>query len=238
MIQINISIDNELRLLKGSSFFIDQIEIKPLTIGEIIEIGYEKYQQSLNIFILELEDIVKEIPEEFNEIKIFDLLLNSGVNDLFEGLLSSIYIFLKPSKIDVIDNEIILDNKKINSNNWDYICEIIKMQNCVKRTEKEEYNPGNERAKKFIEKLNAMKKDLPKIKSDITFPSMISGVAWKAQNINIKNIWDLTIYQLYDALNRLNLIDDYQFTLTGIFSGTVDGKKIDMKKINWIKNII
>ena len=235
---MNITIDDELRLLKGSSFFIDQLEIKPLTLNEIVEIGYTKYQQMLNVYILELEDIVKEIPEEFNEIKIFDLLLNSGVSDLLENLLSSIYIFFKPNIIDVINNEIILDDKKINRDNWDYICEIIKMQNCAKRAEKEEYNPGNERARKFIEKLNKMKQELPKIKSDITLPSMISGVAWKAQNINIKNIWDLTIYQLYDALNRLNLIDDYQFTLTGIFAGTVDGKKIDMKKINWIKNII
>jgi len=235
---MNITIDDELRLLKGSSFFIDKIEIKQLTLNEITDFGYTKYQQMLNVYILELEDIVKEIPEEFNEIKIFDLLLNSGIDDLLENLLSSIYLFFKPNKIDVISNEIILDDKKINRDNWDFICEIIKMQNCVKRAEKEEYNPGNERARKFIEKLNAMKKDLPKIKSDITLPSMISGVAWKAQNINIKNIWDLTIYQLYDALNRLNLIDDYQFTLTGIFAGTVDGKKIDMKKINWIKNII
>lgn len=238
----NISIDDELRLLKGSSFFIDQIEIKPFTIGEIVEIGYEKYQQLMNIFALEVEDILKEIPEELNGITVFELYLQSGLQELFEGFISAISLFLRienPNNLSINNTfNVVINNKNIiNKDNWSDICKIIQMQNCVKKIEKEEYNPANERAKKFIEKLNKMKQELPKIKSDITLSSMISGVAWKAQNININNIWDLTIYQLYDALNRLNLIDDYQFTFTGIYTGTVDGKKIDMKKINWMKII-
>jgi len=231
-----IDLSTELKLLKGSSFFVNEIEIKPLTLKEIVDIGYMKYQQYLNVYILDLEDILLDIPEEFNEIKIFDLLLNSGIDDLLENLLSSIYFFFKPKNIKVIENEIILDDNIINRDNWDSICEIIKIQNCVKKAEKEEYNPANEKAREIIEKIKALKKSIPQRES-ITLASMISGIAWKSHNINIINIWDITMYQLYDALNRLNLIDDYNFTLSGLYAGTIDGTKIDMKKINWMKII-
>jgi len=237
---MDIKIDDELRLLKGSSFFMDGIEIKPFTISEIVEIGYEKYHQTMNIFVLEVEDIIKDIPEELNDITTFDLFLKSGLQELFEGFIGAIGLFLRIENTNSfgIDEEcnIVLDKeKKINSENWNKICKIIKMQNCVKR-EKEDYNPANEQARKIIEKIKALKRENP-IKESITFPSMISGIANKSNNLNILNIWDLTIYQLYDALNRLNLIDNYQFTLNGIYAGTVNGKEINMKDINWM-NII
>jgi len=237
---MDIKIDDELRLLKGSSFFMDGIEIKPFTISEIVEIGYEKYHQTMNIFALEVEDIIKDIPEELNNISIFDLFLKSGLQELFEGFIGAIGLFLRIENISEfgIDEEfnIVLDaKKKINRDNWGNICKIIQMQNCVKR-EKEDYNPANEQARKIIEKIKALKRENP-IKESITFPSMISGIANKSNNLNILNIWDLTVYQLYDALNRLNLIDNYQFTLNGIYAGTVNGEKINMKDINWMNTI-
>lgn len=232
----SINIDDELRLLKGSSFFVNGIKIKPFTIGEIVEIGYEEYQKNLNIFIWEVKDFVLEVPEEFKEIKIFDLILNSGSKELLEGFLTGIDFFLKPKEmnINIKSNEIIIDDKSIGRDNWDDICRIIKTQNCVKRNKEEEYNPANEEARKIIEKIKALKKEHPP-KELVTLSSIISGIAYKSNSLNIINIWDLTIYQLYDALNRLNLIDNYQFTLNGIYTGTVDSKKINMKDINWIK---
>jgi len=237
---MDIKIDDELRLLKGSSFYVDGIEIKPFTIGEIVEIGYEKYQQMMNIFALEVEDIIKDIPEELNNITVFDLFLKSGSQELFEGFIGAIGLFLRINNINEfrISEEfdiVINKGKLINNDNWNNICRIIQMQNCVKR-EKEDYNPANEEARKIIEKIKALKRENP-IKESITFPSMISGIANKSNNLNILNIWDLTIYQLYDALNRLNLIDNYQFTLNGIYAGTVNGKEMNMKDLNWMKTL-
>jgi len=230
-----MDLNTELKLLKGSSFFVDDIEIKPLKLKDIVDIDYFKYLQYLNIYILELSDIFTDFPDEFKGITIFDLLLNSEIDDLLENLINSIYLFFKPKDLKVNNNEIILDNKIIHRDNWNSICKIIKMQNCVQKIEKETYNPANDKAREIIKKIEANKKNIPQ-KEFITLASMISGVAWKSHNLNIIDIWDITIYQLYDALNRLNLIDDYQFTLNGIYAGTVDGKKIDMKKINWIQN--
>jgi hypothetical protein len=238
---ININIDDELKLLRGSSFFMDGIEIKPFTIAEITDqIGYEKYQQLLNIFILEVKDILKEVPEELNNINVFDLIVQGRIRELFEGLLESICLFLRINNLDELDineNGLVINTKLINSNNWDKLCKIIKMQNCISKQEEEKYNPANEKAREIIEKIKRYKNEMPKKKELITFPSMISGLAWKSNNVNIFDVYNLTIYQLYDGLKRLNLIDDYQFTLSGIYAGTVDSKKINLNNINWMKTI-
>ena len=153
-------------------------------------------------------------------------------------MISAIGLFLRIENTNEFSineefNIIVNKNKVINRNNWGNICKIIQMQNCVKR-EKEDYNPANEEARKIIEKIKALKRENP-IKESVTLSSMISGIANKSNNLNILNIWDLTTYQLYDALNRLNLIDNYQFTLNGIYAGTVNGKDINMKDLNWMK---
>lgn len=219
----------------------DGIEIKPFTIAEITDqIGYEKYQQLLNIFILEVKDILKEVPEELNNINVFDLIVQGRIRELFEGLLESICLFLRINNLDELDineNGLVINTKLINSNNWDKLCKIIKMQNCISKQEEEKYNPANEKAREIIEKIKRYKNEMPKKKELITFPSMISGLAWKSNNVNIFDVYNLTIYQLYDGLKRLNLIDDYQFTLSGIYAGTVDSKKINLNNINWMKTI-
>ena len=238
-----INIDDELRLLSGSSFFVgeikngidNRIEIKPFILKEIVDIGYIKYQQLMNIFVVEVGDILKEIPEELKNVTVFDLFTKSGIKELLEPFLDSMCVFLRTEKFS-FDKEtnFLVDGKIIDNDKWLKICKIVKMQNCVEKRVEEEYNPANEEARKIIEKIKALKKEHPR-KESITFTSMISGISWKSNNVNIIDVWNLTIYQLYDALNRLNLIDNYQFTLSGIYAGTLDGKKIDLKELNWMK---
>lgn len=126
--------------------------------------------------------------------------------------------------------------KVITENKFNEIKNVIKQSNCLRELEKEEeIKPGNERAKKFIEMLKLKKQNAPKT-NDINLISIISSIAWRS-HIGINSVWDLTIYQLYDAFYRLDVIDNYDKTLTGIYAGTIDGKKINLKKINWAKFI-
>lgn len=50
----------------------------------------------------------------------------------------------------------------------------------------------------------AKKKEQPS--NDYTLPNIISAVCAKHSSLNLLNIWDLTILQLYDQFRRLNVI--------------------------------
>ena len=108
--------------------------------------------------------------------------------------------------------------------------------NNISMDEEDEYIAGNERARKFIEQQKKKKAMLAKHKKQtINLRSIISGVGWKAQSFEF--ISKLNIYQLYDGYGRLGVIDNYHYTMSGLYAGTVDSKSIKLPELNWA-NII
>ena len=49
------------------------------------------------------------------------------------------------------------------------------------------------------------------------------------------NVWDLTMFQFMDAVQRSRLIDSTNHLLNGIYAGTIDAKKINSDKYNWMR---
>lgn len=81
----------------------------------------------------------------------------------------------------------------------------------------------NKRGKKIYEKILKGRRAMKKAKENASnstkrqsLPNIISSVAAFSNNTNYTQIWDLTIYQLYDLFNRLNLIDQYNITSTSV----------------------
>lgn len=96
----------------------------------------------------------------------------------------------------------------------------------------------NKRGKKIYEKIFAQRKKFKKAKSDnpdYDFANIIASVACYSPNLNWVNIWDITVYQLYDEFERLSINDYYE---SSKLSTSVWGDK--QKKFNfgvWHNNI-
>ena len=233
-----MNIDDELRLLKGSSFFVDKIEIKPFSLGEIVEMGYEKYQQCLNIFVLEVEDILKEIPEELKDITIFDLALSPMVSGLYDLLIDGINLYFHPKNLQVIknDNVIFIDDNIINHHNWNQISNIVKLQNCFNK--KEIYNPADPRTAELLKKRDEARKKLAKAKGsdndNLNFADLTSILAANGNGINIINVWDLTFYAFNNQFARMKMLEDYDISIRSLLAGA-DSKDVDLK--HWMIKI-
>lgn len=289
---------NKLKLLSGLPFYIGKIQIKPLKLREIAEIGEDKYNKLLSVICISKNQI-KEALNTNNDLDPFDYIYSccyqaiKNTNNEMQGykelkeyanlitlslslFLNENYIFtdkgffISESHVNkyktlieeleyfILLNEIknekdllnfddktlkeynlitqkLNDIKVINKSNFNSIVEIIKDQNCIKHEEKEEYNPANDMAKKFIERFKKNKSNAPKPKKEYGLYEIISSISWKT-NIGT-DVWDLTIYQLYDAFNRINIIDNYLNISHGIYSGSINPKKINFKEINWFRKI-
>ena len=95
----------------------------------------------------------------------------------------------------------------------------------------------NNLARKLMEKmLKAKKKEQETKKSDLnlTIPNIISSLANKHPSLNYVNIWDLTIFQLLDAFNRIisNSIYDIDSTRVSVWGD--EKKTFDVSL--WYKN--
>lgn len=95
----------------------------------------------------------------------------------------------------------------------------------------------NNLARKLMEKmLKAKKKEQESKKSDLnlTIPNIISSLANKHPSLNYLNIWDLTIFQLLDAFNRIQANSMYDIDSTRVSVWGDEKKTFDVSL--WYKN--
>ena len=72
-------IDLKMSLLAGYSLFVDSIEIKQLKLKEIIEVGYDRYQQLVSILTVDKEELAKliEFKEDIDSMNVYDIIFKS-----------------------------------------------------------------------------------------------------------------------------------------------------------------
>jgi hypothetical protein len=120
----------------------------------------------------------------------------------------------------------------IHRDNFDELVEVIKIQNYLEKpkSKETEQNPVDEETRKLLEdmerhrkrveaKKQAQKKAEGNDDDDIDISDIISAVSSKSNSINKLNIWKFTIYQIYDEYARLEVIDNYDFSIKAMMAG-------------------
>lgn len=223
------------------------------TIKDICEIGYEKYSEIMNIFMYD----VKQIKEFENEdINIFDIIVNIDGNELRETFeyackkifkinhctLSTHYQCLFIEGILSVENGGIEKTKNINRHNFNNLKDFILISNGLSSFIETQSNPKDENAKRISEKIAKSKKVVDRLKSseskinNIDISDIISAVTTRSHNINKTNFLDLSIYQLYDEYNRLNMIDNYEKTFQIMIHGA-SSKESKLELKHWSSKI-
>lgn len=221
-----------LKLLAGDPIDIPNAgRVYPLTLKEIKEITLVNYNYLL---------VVLCYKSDMNQSIFNNIITNCKLDFDYQNLvLNALSCFFKDS-VSILNNKFyigeVFQNRYLDNSNYDEFYNILKLQNCMQNT-KEEYNPANEKARELIERIKKSKAKNPPKKNNIDMASIISGIVWKSKTINIFNVWDLTIYQLYDALNRMDILDNFDNVMHGYFAGTIKKEDINFKNLSWIKKI-
>jgi hypothetical protein len=232
--------DIELKLLAGMPIEIEGVgKLRSPLLRDVIKIGESLYNQYLSVLLFDKDNLEDETNENVSN---FELLFAFAYHQehLRNTLLDSIeFFFNKKAHLDFNGQDVFFsfdDGNKICRSSFDHIQDVIRIANWIKKVDKEpKFKAGNEQARKFMEKLKQLKKDAPKKKETISLHSMINGMAWKSKDINLFNIFDLSIYQMKLGFMTLENIDNYSHTLQGIFTGNIDSKNIKFDQIHWAK---
>jgi hypothetical protein len=232
--------DIHLKLFAGLPIEVDGIgDLRIPTLKEVVQLGENEYYNYVFhlLFTKKSLSVTNDELDNYSDFEALTLLLlyNTSFKEVFFNGLK--YFFNKEPKLEQQYGLVYFDELTEDSVLTDE--KLLYIQNCLKiahfiKEEEEEYEAGNEQARQFIEKLKKKKAKI-KVKPKQNLHSIMSAVAWKT--VGIDKILNLTIYQLYDGYRRLENIDNYQFTLMGIYTGNIDAKKIKLPDINWA-NII
>lgn len=208
--------------------------------GDILGSKYKEYWDNLD-YNTKDETTVFSIIQNIEEIK--DIYLDILNFFFVERVIyyQGYFITLNP---DVPDSEISVDDVVgyINSNSFDTVIEIIQQICCIyeKKEEKaENIKFKNELSRKIYEKMQKAKKEENARKAkeqskDLALSNIISAVSNMHPSINPINIWDLTIYQLCDSFNRLQVNKIYEINRTTVAVWGDEKKTFDSSL--WYKN--
>jgi hypothetical protein len=235
--------DAKLKLISGEPFKVNSVgPIKPLTLRKIAQIGYEEYITHLNLFVLTKTDFIKEEYLEKLDVPFFDIMLAFSDDDFLKYIEKAFNLFLgievKPIKeaLMIVAKDPTIE-LVITSDNFDDIRQVIQWQNgIVDEKSAEELKFKNDRAKKILEKLQKAQAEVEKQKkkedSDLDFADILSAIASKSFSLNKLNVFDLTVYQMYDEFKRLDLIDSYHVGIQAMMQGA---KNVTLK--HWTTKI-
>lgn len=97
----------------------------------------------------------------------------------------------------------------VTSENYDRIRDAILQVNCLASADTAPVTFRSQKAREIYEKIQLHKKAMNKPRGgdgSMTLPNIIGAVAARHPSYNLLNIWDLTVYQLYDQFARMNRI--------------------------------
>ena len=127
----------------------------------------------------------------------------------------------------------------INEGIWNDLCNLILQMNYVSQNEEDLSKVKNKKGLKRLERLMGLRKKNKAQKSEhdpnMELGNVISSVAADSKNLNISNIWDITIYQLWDLFARMRMNNFYEIHKTSVSIWGDKDKKFDSNA--WFKNI-
>lgn len=204
------------------------------TLRQISEIGVDVYNYYLSIILMtpkmfftmlkQQEQFERLSDEEKNSLNIFDLfILNEETKELLRKIIDFFIvedvIFYEPNNCFIVSSDVsnIQDNiiGIISRENYSTLCDLICQLNNIKSKEIEDLSKAKGKALEILKKIQkgrTEKQKNSKADKNLELGNVISAVANKHPSLNMINIWNLTVCQLWDTFARLtnNSIYDIQ----------------------------
>lgn len=191
------------------------------TLRRIAQIGAETYNFYLSLLLADEKTL-------FSDDAMIDFLKNALTfffkEEIFYYSDERCFIVTNNAASVITDIEALSGGRKlsdtdivgvITGDNFSQICDLILQLNNIKRRDEDISKVKNKKALDILKKIQKGRAERQKNKKadkNMEIANIISAVANRHPSLNMINIWDLTIYQLWDAFARLsnNSIYDIQ----------------------------
>lgn len=201
-------------------------------------IGAQCLTLNKSMFITEGKDVLSDI----NNFQIFMMVMNEKeAKDKKTATLQVLQLLLPSYKIMFTPRSLVLlqdgKNITIDENNFEYLQDILRMVFCTKNgpMDQQSFNPQDAKAKEIAEKLMRGRARIAAEKGE-TNSSVFSqylSILTIGTTMQLQNLMDLTMFQLYDLVERYNLYIAWDIDLRSRLAGG----KPDRHPDNWMKNI-
>ena len=249
--------DNEiLKFQKGSPILLDDVcAIYPAKLGEIVDLGYDKFQQYLSVITMVKPPLKDDMDKDLREIlknvtdfqylilmAMMDQKMNSVLKEAFQFFIHDTIIFsLEPAQIVVgpIEEKHLLTE----DNFYDFqriirrafFLEVEGEEIVINKDDDSEVAALKMKMRENREKLRKAKaKKAQREHSDLKLSDLIGSMTINNCGLNMVNIWDMTYYAFYEQLKRMGWRDQFNINNQAAMAGA-KLKKSQLK--HWMRSI-
>ena len=234
---------DELQLYFGDDYIInDYIKIHQPSIGEVVKYGEASYFSTIHTITAIPSDMKSMLwdmgidwvmMEDFDLFMLLSQTLTLDRTSLLFGDLD--FSQLKPYP-NSVNGDIVLANKEtgIIIDKMIYlriVSYLRKLHNITPKIEK----AANEMTKKILieEDRNKSRLNQEKPFKSYLLP-LVSSVKTK-QGYTKEYVRNMGLYEFFDEISRLSIIDNSNHLLSAAYAGTIDMKKINKNEFNWMR---
>lgn len=252
---MNLTDDEVLKFQKGTPVFLDDIcAVYSATLGEIIDLGYSKFQEYLSI-ITATKPMVhndKQLEQALNKLSDFEYILmmvhmdmktNQIMKEAFNFFTHEQASFsLDPAQIIIgpLQEKHILNEEKFyqlqSLIKRAYFLEVEGEEIIINKNDPLPLKRLKMQMRENREKVRRAKaKEAAKKGTDLHFSDLIGSFTLNNCNVNGVNIYNMTYYMFHDQLKRMGWRDEYDINSRAAMAGAKMNKsqlKYWMRSIN------
>ena len=234
----------ELALMTGVDIPIVEYQtaIHQPTIKEISMIGEDEFFTGIQILTIDANKIVSE-DIQINNFQLLTEILSQDKNK--KNTLINVLTLLFPYYTFIFTPNSILcrfNNEKtliIDEDNFIHLQDVLKQMFCLNNKTANDFNPEGEKAKEIAQKLQRARQRVAAQKGNsgekTTLAQYLSIVTIGIRSMSLQETINLTIYQLYDLVERMNLYYNWDIDLRSRLVPFAGEKRAPLD--NWMKSI-
>lgn len=252
---------DKLLLLSGNEipFIQAQLTVHQPTLKEIAYIGEESFFVGCEYLNFSKNKLKEQDKNHLGSFSSFEILMtmikeDNEVVKKYKTCMELVLLLLFPQyRIDFLPMSIMIskldenqkrENHLIDQNNFEEFQNIIKQIFCFKEIMKddidEKYNPKGSQAQALVQKFKQRQKRLAKIKNQNKHQQLSTSIFSRYISIlavgekkNINELFQYTIYQLFDEFYRFRMKQDFDLYVQAKMAGAKDLEEIE----NWMGEI-
>ena len=239
--------DYRLSLMAGTDIPIPecQLVVHQPTIKEIAFMGEQEFFVGVQCLCIHKTMCIEDpnlLAQTTNFQVFMTVMMDKSTQDKKENVLAVLNILFPKYKVILTPRTLLFKNDALNiiidENNFESLQAVLEQIFCLRNTDQASFNPGNDAAKAIADKLMRARERVAKQKQSeggggSTFSQYVSILTVGLQSMSLEDNLNLTMYQLYDLVERYMLYVNWDIDL----KSRLAGGKPDSKPDNWMKII-
>lgn len=222
-----------------------QLVIHQPTIKEIALIGEKNFFTGAQCLCIDKKIFIEDniLSEQINNFQIFMMIIgDKNSTDKKECVQNTLTLLFPNSKVIFTPNSLIITQNEIQTlidvGNFELLQSFLLKIFCFdsNKHKQENFNPANKKAKEIADKIMRGRQRVAEINgtNDVSiFSQYLSTLVVGLNSMSLEDCMNLTMYQLYDLIERYSLYINWDIDIRGRLAGAKSDKPVE----NWMKNI-